>query len=65
MVFKKFTTNIRGEAQIALWLPLKTVKKIYAEYGKIADKAKKEGDYVPKFKEFFIKNYITPNQKKK
>lgn len=65
MTTKNFKTNARGEAQLATWLPLKVMKEIYSEHDKVIAKAKKEGDYVPKFKEFFIKNYITPNHKKK
>ena len=61
---KELKTNDRGEAQLAMWLPLKIVKDIYDKFGKEVEKAKKDGDMAPKFKQFFYHNYIQKKEKK-
>ncbi len=57
---KKLKYNTRNEAQIATWQPGKVVEKMYSDFDKVVAKAKKDGEMIPKFKNWFYEVYISP-----
>ena len=62
MAGKKFKTNSRGDAQLALWLPESVVRGIYDGFEKAVAQAQKAGEMTPKFKEYFYNKFIRPNK---